>query len=953
MTRRRRRSLALALLLLSAAFSAIALGAPTFSDQDTDAGNLNPTNRVLVQEIQVTRGTGTEVIVSSVTVYNLGTATGSSIDRIEIENGATVWQTTNTSALQTGVTINMGWNVPAGTHVLRVYVTVGTTVTDGQSVRLAEIFHYKVDGNMGDSPRISDKSGETIRDGGFDDIEDNTTGPHHFNPEDVGEVFAATFSDDDANGHDVLWVQTGGATIVKVENLGTGETSDIDEVNVTIEIAGADYTSGWRNWNPASPMNFAYNWFEEDLNGDGDSDDAGEDDPLPDKIPDDDSAVVTVQMRIEDSGDVADGRTIRPRANLLVKEGNPGNEVEYEQTATAEPTQTIRKQGFELIAEESATLTSGTVTNGEYLEQIVTVTDDDLNNKNVRAIQIEVQNLGTAGGDELHSIEVKSGATVLADEDDPAVLADFKTKVEIDLVDGAANLADDDGELTLKIFYHIEDPDDGHTIQPRVRVKGREAEGAGNPEYWSDRVSYPDSITLYDAGLEVVENETPPEGGTAYSGQRLLAQVLRLLDLDQNLFDVFIHPVVVRNLGTAQENPDVVKIEVVRIDGDNELPMGEATDLSGFRTAGGGVTISTLQNNRVNDSTGGTEAFIGIYVTIAEPEDVVEGRKIKLETRVLHTEGGVAFDKPDTGNQWTLEINHRPVVDFTFEKVTTASVLDATSASIQPKQFTYEDTIQFTATVTDQDGAIDEPFTYLWDFGDGNTSTEQNPTHQYPNGGTFDVTLTVTDARGVSGTATYTITVEGPPAAPPADNDPPVAAFDVNKTTASVGEALQFTDQSTDPDGTVEEWAWNFGDGGTSTAENPTHAFMAAGGFTVSLIVTDNDGADSVQSASTTITVSAPTDVVVYGYPNPASTQATIFYNLPSGTTSPVLRIFDLVGRLVRRVELPVAQTTYVWNLTADVGGAVANGLYFCVVTAQNAAGAAIRSQIFKLLIDR
>ncbi|GAF91085.1 unnamed protein product, partial [marine sediment metagenome] len=311
-----------------------------------------------------TRGTGTEVVVSSVTVYNLGTATGSSIDRIEIENGATVWQTTNTSALQTGVTINMGWNVPAGTHVLRVYVTVGTTVTDGQSVRLAEIFHYKVDGNMGDSPRISDKSGETIRDGGFDDIKDNTAGPHHFNPEDVGEVFAATFSDDDANGHDVLWVQTGGATIVKVENLGTGETSDIDEVNVTIEIAGADYTSGWRNWNPASPMNFAYNWFEEDLNGDGDSDDAGEDDPLPDKIPDDDSAVVTVQMRIEDSGDVADGRTIRPRANLLVKEGNPGNEVEYEQTATAEPTQTIRKQGFELIAEQSATLTSGTVTNG-------------------------------------------------------------------------------------------------------------------------------------------------------------------------------------------------------------------------------------------------------------------------------------------------------------------------------------------------------------------------------------------------------------------------------------------------------------------------------------------------------------------------------------------------------------------------------------------------------------
>jgi len=186
-----------------------------------------------------------------------------------------------------------------------------------------------------------------------------------------------------------------------------------------------------------------------------------------------------------------------------------------------------------------------------------------------------------------------------------------------------------------------------------------------------------------------------------------------------------------------------------------------------------------------------------------------------------------------------------------------------------------------------------------------------------------------------------------------ADNDPPMADFTLNKTTASLGETLRFTDQSTDPDGTVEEWAWNFGDGGTSTAQNPTHAFMATGQFIVTLIVTDNDGTDSVQSASETITVEVPTEVVLYSYPNPASTQATIAYVLPTGASSPVLRIFDLAGRLVRQVDLDAAQTTYSWDLTSDGGAALPNGLYVCMVTAQNANERAIKSQLFKLLIDQ
>lgn len=80
----------------------------------------------------------------------------------------------------------------------------------------------------------------------------------------------------------------------------------------------------------------------------------------------------------------------------------------------------------------------------------------------------------------------------------------------------------------------------------------------------------------------------------------------------------------------------------------------------------------------------------------------------------------------------------------------------------------------------------------------------------------------------------------GPPPAP--DNRPPVAAFDFEAT----GLAVAFTDLSTDPDGTVVSWAWQFGDGATSSQRHPTHVFSEAGSYWVRLTVTDDDGATDV-----------------------------------------------------------------------------------------------------------
>jgi PKD repeat protein len=80
-------------------------------------------------------------------------------------------------------------------------------------------------------------------------------------------------------------------------------------------------------------------------------------------------------------------------------------------------------------------------------------------------------------------------------------------------------------------------------------------------------------------------------------------------------------------------------------------------------------------------------------------------------------------------------------------------------------------------------------------------------------------------------------------------NQPPVANFSF----VANGLAVQFTDASTDSDGTIASRSWTFGDGGTSTATSPSHTYAAAGTYSVSLKVTDNGGATNTKTTSVTV----------------------------------------------------------------------------------------------------
>lgn len=160
--------------------------------------------------------------------------------------------------------------------------------------------------------------------------------------------------------------------------------------------------------------------------------------------------------------------------------------------------------------------------------------------------------------------------------------------------------------------------------------------------------------------------------------------------------------------------------------------------------------------------------------------------------------------------------------------------------------------VQFTDTSMDADGSIAQR---QWNFGDGSTDTAVNPLHTYVATGTYTVTLTVTDNAGASHTKSIVVNV-----AVATPNAAPAANF----TASSNALLANFADASSDSDGSVSAWTWDFGDGATSTLKNPTHSYSAAGTYKVSLIVKDNQNASSAMfSKNITVTAPSTTDVVL------------------------------------------------------------------------------------------
>jgi PKD repeat protein len=270
----------------------------------------------------------------------------------------------------------------------------------------------------------------------------------------------------------------------------------------------------------------------------------------------------------------------------------------------------------------------------------------------------------------------------------------------------------------------------------------------------------------------------------------------------------------------------------------------------GGNTWSAGTRLTTVTSRNVTDS-----FEWGDYNGM----DAMMSNVIAIYTDNRDESGGTAqsVDVYGVGFQSGTPANNPPTANFSF----TTSGLTAT----------------FTDSSSDSDGTI---ASRSWNFGDGGTSTATNPSRTYAAAGTYNVQLTVTDNGGATNTITKAVTVSS------GTNAAPTANF----TFTTSGLTATFTDSSTDSDGTIASRSWNFGDGGTSTATNPSRTYAAAGTYNVQLTVTDNGGATNSRTQSVTVTA-PPGNALQNGVPltgQSGALNAQTFYTvaIPAGASN-------------------------------------------------------------------
>lgn len=193
--------------------------------------------------------------------------------------------------------------------------------------------------------------------------------------------------------------------------------------------------------------------------------------------------------------------------------------------------------------------------------------------------------------------------------------------------------------------------------------------------------------------------------------------------------------------------------------------------------------------------------------------------------------------------------------------------------------------VQFSSTgSSDPDGSI---ASYAWTFGDGASAAGATPSHTYTTAGTYTARLTVTDNLGATASDQATVTIIAN------NNQSPVARI-TGPTTGTVGATLTFSGStSSDADGTIAGYAWDFGDTQTGSGASVTHAFATAGSYTVRLTVTDNQGATNSAQQAVVITNGG------------GGNQTPFLWKNEFGTMNPTTKEVDLTISLDLSTDIP------------------------------------------------
>lgn len=228
--------------------------------------------------------------------------------------------------------------------------------------------------------------------------------------------------------------------------------------------------------------------------------------------------------------------------------------------------------------------------------------------------------------------------------------------------------------------------------------------------------------------------------------------------------------------------------------------------------------------------------------------------------------------------------------------VVRASVPPTSRFTISPASPFVNEPVQFT-DLSEPGSATN--LEYLWNFGDGTTSTERNPVHVYGNVGPITATLTLTTAEG-SSTSTLSFDV---------GYKPPTAEFSADNTNPSVFQFVQFFDLSLPGSSPITAWEWNFGDGTTSTERNPRHRYTAVGIYDVTLTVrtgTPANNTDTEHKTAYIVAVNPPTPAFRFVVQNNITTQGQAVYTIND---------VNFINQTLPGTETDI---TYLWDFDGD-----------------------------------
>ncbi|MDD5502414.1 MAG: PKD domain-containing protein, partial [Candidatus Thermoplasmatota archaeon] len=166
-------------------------------------------------------------------------------------------------------------------------------------------------------------------------------------------------------------------------------------------------------------------------------------------------------------------------------------------------------------------------------------------------------------------------------------------------------------------------------------------------------------------------------------------------------------------------------------------------------------------------------------------------------------------------------------------------------------------------------------------------------------------TFKANDGEYDSGVGTVAITVNSV-------NDAPVASFACSLESPRVRDLVEFTDLSSDPDGPIASWQWDFGDGTESAESNPVHQYTMPGTFAATLTITDSDGATAREEKTITVTPAPPAKVTGLAA-EPKNGKVLLSWEAPSDGGSPIIEYNIYAGTQSGALEYiaTTANTTY------------------------------------------